>query len=444
MSKIIIIGGVAAGMSAASKAIRLEPDADITVYEKGNFLSYGACGLPYYVSNVNDDYTKMIARTPEQFQSMGIKVRLKHEVMKVYPEDKSVVIRDLVNGNMFVDNYDKLMIATGASPVVPPFPGVNLKNVYTLKTLNDGMILKEALQNENIKNVLIVGAGYIGMELAESMVELHKNVRVVELGSGVLGNFDTEISSIVEKELLKHGVMLNLNESVQEIIGSDEVKAVKTNKGQYDTDLVIICIGVRPNTAFLKNIPLAMEKNGAIIIDRETRTSIPDIYSAGDCAVVYNKVLEENSYIPLGTTANKLGRISGENMIGKHIKFKGTLGSAVAKVLDMEVARTGISEKEAKRFALDYGTVFVKASSHAAYYPDPTPIFIKLIYEKDTKKILGAQMAGQKGVALRIDVFAAAIYNEMTAPELGMLDLCYAPPFAGVWDAINIAANAVK
>lgn len=444
MSKIIIIGGVAAGMSAASKAIRLEPDADITVYEKGNFLSYGACGLPYYVSNVNDDYTKMIARTPEQFQSMGIKVRLKHEVMKVYPEDKSVVIRDLVNGNMFVDNYDKLMIATGASPVVPPFPGVNLKNVYTLKTLNDGMILKEALQNENIKNVLIVGAGYIGMELAESMVELHKNVRVVELGSAVLGNFDTEISSIVEKELLKHGVMLNLNESVQEIIGSDEVKAVKTNKGQYDTDLVIICIGVKPNTAFLKNIPLDMEKNGAIIIDRETRTSIPDIYSAGDCAVVYNKVLEENSYIPLGTTANKLGRISGENMMGKHIKFKGTLGSAVAKVLDMEVARTGISEKEAKRFALDYGTVFVKASSHAAYYPDPTPVFIKLIYEKDTKKILGAQMAGQKGVALRIDVFAAAIYNEMTAPELGMLDLCYAPPFAGVWDAINIAANAVK
>lgn len=444
MSKIIIIGGVAAGMSAASKAIRLDPKTEIMVYEKGNFLSYGACGLPYYVSNVNDDYTKMIARTPAQFEEMGIKVKLRHEVVKIYPEDKSVVVRDLENGNMFVDKYDKLMISTGAAPIVPPFPGVNLKNVYTLKTLEDGMVLKEALSKDSIKNVVIVGAGYIGMELAESMVELKKSVRVIELGSQVLGNFDTEISSIVEKELIKQGVNLSLNESVQELLGYEEVKAVKTDKGQYEADLVVLCIGVRPNTGFLKSLPLQMERNGAIIIDREMRTSIPDIYSAGDCAVVYHKVLEENAYIPLGTTANKLGRIAGENMLGKHIKFKGTLGSAVAKVLDLEVARTGISEKEAIKFALDYNTVFVKASSHASYYPNPTPIFIKLIYEKQSKKLLGAQMVGEKGVALRIDVFATAIHNEMTTAELGMIDLCYAPPFAGVWDAIHIAANAAK
>lgn len=442
--KVIVIGGVAAGMSAASKIKRMDKDAEIVVYEKGSFLSYGACGLPYYVAGINDDYTKMIARTREEFEKTGIKTNLRHEVVKIIPEQKQVLVKDLENKKLFIDSYDKLMISTGTTPIVPPLKGKDLKGVYVLKTLEDGMILKKAVEASDVQNVVIVGGGYIGIEVAETLKHTGKDVRVVELAPRVLQPFDEEITNMVEEIMVQSGIKLNLTEKVEEILGSDKVKGVRTDKGTYEADLVVLAIGVKPATDFVKDSGIALGRNGAIIIDREMRTNISDIYSAGDCAEVYHKVKEENAFIPLGTTANKCGRIAGENILGKHNKYVGTLGSAAIKVLDYELGRTGLSEKEAIDLAIDYKTVFVKAFDHPPYYPDPTPLWIKLIYEERSGRILGAQAIGKKGAVLRIDMFAIAIHNNMTTSDLGMTDLCYAPPFAGVWDAVHIACNAAK
>jgi NADPH-dependent 2,4-dienoyl-CoA reductase/sulfur reductase-like enzyme len=442
--KLLVIGGVAAGMSAASKLKRMNPDAEISVYEKGSYLSYGACGLPYYVSGENDDYTKMIARTKEQFEQMGMHIFLQHEVVKVVPEKKQVMIRDLANNRMFIDSYDKLMISTGTIPLVPPFPGSQLGNIHVLKTLEDGIRLKEVADQPSIRDVVIVGGGYIGIEVVEAMVRLGKNVRVVELSDRILRTFDPELTPLAEEELIKHGVQLNLGEKVEAFIGNEKVEAVQTDKNTYRADLVLLSIGVKPATKYLEGSGIQLGPNGAVVIDREMRTNIPDVYSAGDCAQVYHKVMEENSYIPLGTNANKCGRIAGANIAGQHQKYVGTLGSAAIKVCDLEMGRTGLSEFEAQNLAIDYSTVFVKTMDHPGYYPNPTPIWIKLICEKRTKRILGAQAIGNKGAVLRIDIFAVAIHNQMSADDLGMTDLVYAPPFAGVWDAVHIACNAIK
>lgn len=442
--KLIVIGGVAAGMSAASKLMRMNKDAQVVVYEKGRFLSYGACGLPYYVSGENDDYTKMIARTKEQFEKMGMQIFLQHEVVKVVPEKNQVMIRDLSTNRLFIDSYDKLMISTGTIPLVPPFPGVKLKNIHVLKTLEDGIRLKEVANQPAIQDVVIVGGGYIGIEVVEAMVRLGKRVRVVELSDRILRTFDSELTDLAEKELVKHGVQLNLGEKVEGFIGNDQVEAVQTDKGTYPADLVLLAIGVKPATKFLEGSGITLGANGAVVIDREMRTNVNNVYSAGDCAQVYHKVMEENAFIPLGTNANKCGRIAGANIAGLHQKYVGTLGSAAIKVCDLEMGRTGLSEFEAQNLALDYTTVFVQVADHPGYYPNQTPIWIKLICEKRTKRILGAQAIGNKGAVLRIDIFAVAIHNQMSADELGMTDLVYAPPFAGVWDAVHIACNAVK
>lgn len=442
--RVIIIGGVAAGMSAASKIVRMDKTAEVIVYEKGGFLSYGACGLPYYVGNFNDDYRRMIARTQEQFNEAGIKTNLYHEIIKVDVEKKQVLIRNLKDGAMFIDKYDKLMIATGAASVVPPFPGVEMMGVHVLKTLEDGIFLKEYAANPDIKNVTIVGGGYIGVECAEAFLNLGKEVRLVEAANRILTPFDEELSEIALEELKRHGVQIHLNEKVKAFHGTNIVKHIETDKGTYNTDLVIVAIGVRPNTAFLKDTGIRMAKNGAILVDRELRTSIDDIYAAGDCILVYNEAMQEDSFLALGTVANKCGRIAGANITGEHQKFIGALGSAAIKVCNIEMGRTGLGEADAKRLKKRYKAVVVQANDHPAYYPNPTPLTIKIIYEEGTRKILGAQTCGKKGAVMRVDVFAVAIHAGMTTDELGMTDLIYAPPFAGVWDAIQIACNAAK
>lgn len=442
--KLVVIGGVAAGMSAASKLKRMNSDAEVVVYEKGGFLSYGACGLPYYVSGENDDYTKMIARTKEQFERMGIDTFLQHEVVKIDPKRKQIMIRNLGNGDVFLDHYDKLMIATGTMPMIPPFKGLDLDHIFVLKTLEDGIKLKKAANRGEIQDVVIVGGGYIGIEVAEAMRRLGKNVQIIEQANRILTPFDKEITSLAEKELMNQQVNLNLNERVEGFIGNGRVEAVQTNKGTYHADLVLLSIGVKPATKFLEGTGILVAANGAIIVDREMRTNIPDVYAAGDCAQVYHKVMEENTYIPLGTNANKCGRIAGANIAGEHMKYTGTLGSAALKIFDLEMARTGLSERDVQNLAMKYTTVFVESADHPAYYPNQTSIWIKLICDERTKRILGAQAIGPKGAVLRIDMFAIAIQNKMSADELGMTDLCYAPPFAGVWDAVHIASNAVK
>lgn len=442
--KTIIIGGVAAGMSAASKIKRSDKNAEVIVYEKGSHISYGACGLPYFVSDVNNDWNKMIARTKEQFESQGISVKLHHEVVKVFPESKKLIIRNLDTEDFVIDYYDKLMISTGAASVIPNIPGTWLKGVHVLKNIEDGIALKEAVMSSSVKDVIVVGGGYIGIEVVEAMVELKKNVRCIEAADRILASFDTEMAELARNEIEKHGVNIHTGEKVGELIGTEYVEGVKTDKGMYKADLVILAIGVRPSTAFLKDTGIQMAPNGAIVVDRELRTSIPDIWAAGDCALVYHRGMEENTYLALGTVANKCGRIAGGNICGRHDKFIGALGSAAIKVLDIEMGRTGMSENDAKRLGINYSTIMVNANDHPAYYPNPTPLTIKLLYEKGTKRILGAQAAGTKGAVMRIDAIAIAIHSKLSTDELGMVDLCYAPPFAGVWDAIHIACNAAK
>jgi NADPH-dependent 2,4-dienoyl-CoA reductase/sulfur reductase-like enzyme len=442
--KVIVIGGDAAGMSAASKLKRTKKDSEITVYEKGRYLSYAACGLPYYVHYPEMTADSLIQRTKPQFEAAGILPLLYHEVFKVLPAEKKVLVRNLQTGEEFGDSYDKLMIATGARPILPTAPGVDLEGVSILRTVDDAVTLRNWVLGGEVKRVVIIGGGYIGVEAAETMAGAGLHVRVIQRPDVLVKNFDPEISDFARKELERLGVKLNFKESLKAIEGEGRAQQVVTDKEAYPADLVLLASGVAPATDFLKDSGIELGEKGAVKVDREMRTSLPDIYAAGDCAEVYHMIKEKNAYIALATNANKCGRIAGENLAGGHTVFAGTMGSAAVKVGEIELGRTGLSESEAKEAGFDYASVMVKAHDIPHYYPGASPVWFKMIYEKNTKRILGAQGAGRRGTVLRIDVFAAAIANRMTTDELGMLDLCYAPPFAAVWDAVHVAANAAK
>ncbi|GMB01960.1 CoA-disulfide reductase [Pelosinus sp. IPA-1] len=443
--KIIIIGAEAAGASAAAKAKRLSPEAEIIIYEKSDIVSFGACGLPYFVANCFGDTDFMISRTVSQFAKNGITVKIRHEVVAVDVANKGLIVDNLETGERKIEKYDRLMIATGAAPIIPPIENLKLKQVFTLKTMADGVALKQAVQSPDIKNVVIIGAGFIGMEVTEAMVQIGKNVRLIQLDERVMSDvFDMEITEVLEKEVAKAGVALNMSEIVKSLTGTDKVCGVVTDKGEYPADLVVVAVGVKPNTAFLQDTGMAMLKNGAIIIDKLGQTSIPDIYAAGDCATVPHFITNGNAYIPLATTANKIGKIVGENLVGKGSVFPGTLGSAAVRTLEFEAGRTGLTEKDVVKAGIPYGSVFVRDKNHSNYLPGQSDIFVKLIYGKETRKLLGGQVAGKYGSALRANMLATAIWNGMTVDELGMLDLFYAPPFSRPWDVLNIAANAAK
>lgn len=446
--KIIIVGGVAAGMSAAAKAGRLNKEAEIVVYEKTEIVSWGACGLPYYVGDFYQDPNNMIARSVHKFIEAGMNIKIKHEVIGVDTEKKEITVKNLTTGEVFTDNYDKLMISTGAHAIMPPIKNITAEGVHTLKDYTDGITLKQEMMKEENQEIIIVGAGYIGIEVVEAAKHLgKKNIRLIQLGDRVLmESFDKEITDVMEAEIRSHeGIHLHLEETVLEIVEENgKVVGVKTNKGEYKADLVVIATGVRPNTAFLKDTGIDMLPNGALVIDKHGKTSIDSIYSAGDCATVYHLVRKENVFIPLATTANKIGRVVGENLAGAETEFKGTLGSAAVKVMDLEAGRTGVTEKEAANMGINYKTVFVKDKNQTNYYPGQEDIYIKLIYNADTRVLLGAQIAGKKGAVLRVDALAAAIYSELTVEEIGMMDFCYAPPFARTWDVMNVAGNVAK
>ncbi|MGL5054698.1 MAG: CoA-disulfide reductase [Fusobacteriaceae bacterium] len=446
--KIIIIGGVAAGMSAAAKASRLNKDAKITVYEKTDIVSWGACGLPYFVGDFYSSPDNMIARRPEDFVKAGMDLRINHEILSVNPDKKVITVKNLKNGEIFEDTYDKLMVATGAHAIIPPIKNVALENVSTLKEFADGINLKKIAMDEKIQNIVIIGAGYIGLETVEAMAHLgKKSIRNIQLSSRILiESFDEEITDVLQEEIKTHkDVSLHLNEIVLEFKDiNGKISEIITDKGVYPCDLAIIATGIRPNTAFLKDTGIKMLPNGALIIDEHGKTSIDSIYSAGDCATVYHSVMKENVYIPLATTANKIGRVVGENLAGVETSFKGTIGSACVKVMDMEAGRTGITENDAKKMGIDYKTVFIKDKNQTNYYPGQTDIWVKLIYDAQTRVLLGGQIAGKKGAVLRVDTLATAITCKMTVDDLGMLDLCYSPPFARTWDVMNVAGNVAK
>ena len=441
--KVIIIGGVAAGMSAAAKFKRLSPKDDVVVYEKGDIVSFGACGLPYYVGGFFEDSREMIARTPEQFRESGVEIHTKHEVTDVDFSSKKIKVKNLTTDEILEESYDKLMIASGAR--VPPIKNIDLENVVTLKSMDDGNKLRELMANDEYKKVAIIGAGFIGLEAVEAAKHRGKEVTVIQLQDRVLQEvFDKDITDLLEEELRESGVNLLLSEAVVELIGDGKVSKVKTDKREIDADIVILATGVKPNTDFLKADEIKMLRNGAIVVDSYGRTSVEDVYSAGDCATINNLITGKEAYVPLATGANKLGRIVGENLAGQNNSFQGSMASSCIKVMNMEAARTGLSEKEVKELGFDYKTKFITDMNQTSYYPGRERIYVKLIYDAHTKVILGGQVAGYKDAVQRCNVLAACIYAKMTTDQLGMLDLCYSPPFSRTWDVLNVAGNVSK
>ena len=442
--KVVIIGAVAAGMSAAAKLKRIKPDYEVVVYEKTDIVSFGACGLPYYVGGFFNDSNMMIAREKSKFIESGIDLKTFKEVINVDTDNKLLTIKDTLTEEIFEDNYDKLMIATGASSIMPSLDK-SYENLSTLKDMNDGIKLRELINKKENNNIVIVGAGFIGIETIEAAKKLNKNIHLIGRSDRILSKvFDKEITDLLEDELRKNNIHLHLGETVQEYVGDNKIEKIITNKCEVNTDLVVIAIGVKPNTSFLKNTNIEMLPNGAIIVDECGRTSVKDVYSAGDCATIKNLVTNEDMYAPLATGANKLGRIVGENLGGINSSFPGSLASSCIKVLDMEAAVTGITEEKAKSLNLDYKTTCITNYNQTHYYPGREKLLIKLVYDAKSKVILGGQIAGYKDAVQRANVIAAAITAKMTTEQLGMLDLCYAPPFATTWDALNVAGNVSK
>jgi len=443
--RLLVIGGVAAGMSAASRAKRRNPGMEVIVLEKTEFISYGSCGLPYYISDMVKDHNKLIIIPPKVArEKRGIDVRLFHEAVEINWNEKWVKAIDHKTGENLKFSYDKLVIATGAGATRPPIPGINLKHVYVLRTLNDGVALKSYINTGVPKKAVIIGAGYIGLEMADAFSARGLDVSVIEKLPNILGSMDPEINEIVEAELDRNRVKLFKNSTVSAFEGNDrgEVTSVVLDDGtRFDADLVLVSTGIKPHVTFAEAAGIHLGSTGAIAVNEKQETNIPDIYSGGDCAEAKHLVTGKSAYIPLRPTANKQGRVAGENAAGGYGFFEGIVGTAVFKTFDLEVARTGLSSAEAQKEGFNVATATITDKCCAGYYPGASPITIKLVMNKDNGRLLGAMMVGRSGVSKRIDIFATALYNKNTVEQISHLDLSYAPPFAPVWDPVLIAAN---
>ena len=442
--KLIVVGGVAAGMSAAARAKRRNKDLQITVYEKSGYVSYGACGLPYFIKGDIPQAEKLVVRTPEQFAKQGIQALVHHEVIDVDVQAHTVTVKNLETGQVFQDTWDELLITTGAVAAKPPIPGLDLPGIFTLRTVEDGIAIREWIAKKHPWQAVVVGAGYIGLEMAEALAANGMYVDVVEMLPQVLPNMDEDMAALVLEELERKGVTVHLNSPVRGFQGDGRVERVLAGDKILEADIVLFSVGAKANIPLAQKAGVAIGETGAIAVDDHQRTNVPHVWAAGDVAEAWHRVLKKPAYIPLGTTANKQGRVAGTNIAGGDEAFPGIVGTAVVKVFDLEVARTGLSEREAKEAGFDAASVTIKAPARAHYMPTHPPIHVKLVFEKGTKKLLGGQMVGQEGVSKRIDVIAAALYDDWTVYDLKSLDLSYAPPFAPVWDPILVAANVAS
>jgi CoA-dependent NAD(P)H sulfur oxidoreductase len=438
---------VAAGMSAASKIRSLNTEAEISVFEKSGFVSYIACGMPYLIAGKVPSSKNLVAYDSHFFkEKRNIEVFLQHEVIKIAPAEKIVVVRNLASGEEKTCAYDRLLISTGARPVLPPIKGNNLQGVFTLRLLEQGIAIDEYIRGKEPKQALIIGAGSIGMEMAEAFSARGLNVTMVEKMPSILGSMDDEINQVVEEELKRNKVALIKSRGVVEFSGDGAaVKSAVLDSGEtVAADIVLIGAGIRPNVEIAREAGIELGQTGAVRVNDHMQTNLPDIFAAGDCAEAYHCIYQRNAYMPLGTTANKQGRVAGNNMAGVEAAFAGIVGTAIFKVFDLEVGRTGLSEKDAKREGLDCISNTIEQTSRAPYFPGVGRIRVKLVAEAKTGRLLGAQMAGKEGVSKRVDVLAAAITAGMTAHEVEDLDLGYAPPFAPVFDPVLIAASELQ
>ncbi|UJF15587.1 CoA-disulfide reductase [Jeotgalibaca sp. MA1X17-3] len=444
--EIVIIGGIAAGMGAAAKAARENPEANITVIEKEEYVSFGACGLPYYLGGQFEDENFMFARTVQQMEKTGIDIKIGHEATKIDYDKKVVTYENVQTKEEQFISYDRLMIASGASAIIPKIEGVDAKNVYTFTRLKAVQEIKDHL--DDYQNITVIGGGFIGVEVSDQLAQLGKKVTMIEgLDRLMSTQFDPEFSEKIKTAVEEEGVEILLDQFVKELVVTDGiVTQVKTDEKTIDTDLVILAIGYSPNTAFAKDERLNMLKNGAIVIDPSGETSIPDVFSAGDCASSMHRQLGD-IYLPLATMASKIGRIVGVNIVSenkKTLEFIGSLGTGAVKAGNYEAGRTGMNEAEAEKLGIEYKTTLISTPSYTNYWPNPTSIDMKLIYEVGTKKLLGAQVFGEKDAVLRMTALTTAIHAGLSTDEIGFIDYAYAPPFATTWEPLNIAANTAK
>jgi len=441
MEKLIVLGGVAAGMSAASKAIRKNPDLKVEVFTDEYYVSYSGCSLPYYAQGLIENEDGLSVRKPEQFEAQGIALNMGYKATGIHPDRKEVTVVRERDGNTETHTYDKLIIATGARPIIPDIPGIDLPGVFSVKHVDDAVRIREFISGGGVKNVVIIGGGVIGVEMAEALTPYGAEISIVELAPQILTIMDEDMAELIEGHYYEKDIKIFKNEQVTAIEGTDKVSGVITSGRKLDADMVIVSIGVTPNSEIAGDAGIELGVKDAIRVNRKMETSIPDIYAAGDCATTYNFLTDSESYIPLGPNANKQGRIAGDNATGGNEEFQGAIGTTIFKAMDMEGARTGLSTAEAENAGLKIWSSKVTAGTIAHTYPGNGKITIKLIMEEGTNRIVGGQIAGSKTSAKRIDVIAALIQMKAAPADMAKLDLAYSPPFAPVWDSLLIAAN---
>lgn len=439
---LIVIGGDGAGMSASSQARRINKDMTIAVFERGEYVSYAACGIPYYLSDEIKDFRSLIIIDRDKYtHKKNIRINTLSEVTSVDFNSRQIT----VNGNYQI-TYDRLVIATGASPVLPPIPGIENKNVFLLRNLNHGINIKNYLAEQKPSSVILIGGGFISLELAESLAKLDVNVTILEKMNSVASLMSPEIQKIITETLAGKGIIIKTGIDIENIIQDGSAVTVNTKGAVYKSDFIIASIGVKPNTLLFKDTELKLFPNGAIVTDEKSRTDIENVFAAGDCCTVKNLITGKDDYLPIATNANKQGRVAGLQAADvKSEIFKGAIGTQMLKLFDLEAGKTGFNRTDAARHGINVTDDFIEWKSRAGYYPGSEKIYVKLTVREDNRKIIGGEIAGTDGAALRINTIAAAITSGMTIEDFAYLDAGYSPPFSPVWDPVIAAAqNFIK
>ena len=438
--KIIIVGGVAGGASAAARLRRLDETLDIIILEKGDYISFANCGLPYHISNVIPNRESLFLQTPESLKKrLNIEARIANEVISIDKDHKTVTVKDLNTNSTYVESYDKLILSPGASPIKPNISGLEkAKNLFTLRNVPDTDKIKNFIKEHNPKTATIVGGGFIGLEMAENLHHLGIDITIIEMAKQILPPIDYEMAAIAQNKLLEKNIKLILNNGLKEIKNAGNT-IVLNDSSELDTDLIILSIGVKPETNFTKTADIALNSRGGIIVDEYFKTSIPHIYAIGDAIEIPNYLTQIPTMVPLASPANRQGRLVADNICGIKAPYKGVLGSAVVKLFDLTIATTGLNENQLIKNNIHFKVIHLHPGAHAGYYPNPTPISLKLLFSPIDGKIFGAQALGKEGVEKRIDVIATAIKGNLTIEDLAELELCYAPPFSSAKDPVNMA-----
>ncbi len=439
--KLVIIGGVAAGTSAAAKARRVNPDLDITVYTDDEYISYAGCGLPYFIGGKITSRENLLARSVADFAAQNIMVKTLVRAEEFKPETGKVIVRDLRNKLTFEDNYDHLVIATGARPFVPPLEGIKLDGIFVLRTIHDSLRIKEYLLQHQPCKAAVIGGGYIGLEMVENLLDHGCQVSLIEKSPHIVPNMDEDMAQILTHHLETRGVEIRTGETITGFTGNESVTGISTDKGEIATDFVLLSIGVQPNSEIAAAAGIELGIKNAIRGNVKMETSKERIYTAGDCATTSHLVSGKEVYIPMGTTANKQGKVAGENAAGGNTSFKGVLGTGIARVMEMEISRTGLCESECQALGINYTSNRIKSKTAAHYCPVSGEIHLKLIVNQSNNRLIGAQIVGFAGAAMRIDMLATAITVGATVEDLIDMDLAYSPPFSPVWDPVLVALN---